>query len=140
MALSTRPLGVGDRRPMARVSSFFFVGAMVLVVACSPGKSDDNGGGPPASSCEGAMTHLCERVCQCNAPSCRWVRGGALGGFTSQKACTDYFIASECKGGGTAGFDYGGCSSGVDAAACVDNPVTKTGKVLEYPTSCPAPL
>jgi hypothetical protein len=141
MSLSTgRELG--DRRIMPRFLSFLLLAAIAHGAACSPNKND-NTGGPPPSSCEGAMTHLCQQVGTCNPPSCKWTRGGGdggtggtLGGFSKVQDCIDYFIANECKSGGTAGFDYAGCSSAVDSAACVDSAI---GKVLRYPTACPSP-
>ena len=124
---------------MTRVPSFSLFGAALLVTACSPSKSDDGSSSPPPSSCEGAMTHLCERVCACNTPGCHWQSGsaGTLGGFTSQKGCTDWFLANECKSGGTAGFDYGKCSAAVDSAECAAHPTA--GKALRYPKECPGP-
>lgn len=121
---------------MTRRASFLGVAlALFTIVACG----GSSGGGSP-NSCTSTFNSLCQRACACGGAMCTLVEvtdagAGASIGFSNLTGCEElYDLTCGMPGAVRADFDYAGCTSAVQAAACITSPGGGMG--VAYPAIC----
>ena len=121
------------------IARLLFVLAITsALTACGSSKSGGNASG--GTACTSTFDALCQRACTCGGGTCAFVLQGANGPIAS----VDYDNLASCEllyslgcgmdGGVREDFDYAGCASAAQAAACVAAPGGGMGAA--YPAIC----
>jgi hypothetical protein len=125
---------------LLRACSVAVAFAVVTVVVCGGCSSSSSGGGSP-NSCTSTFNALCQRACACGgASACNLVEvtdagPGASIGFNNLSGCEElYDLTCGMPGAVRSDFDYAGCTSAVQASACVASPGGGMG--VAYPAIC----